>query len=664
MASTRELSDSAVLRTPTDGETLVVQNHLVQMLTFMLKSGLRFFPVQDGQLKQREKFIGEILQKNKMDLYYWGIGSLFLTTGSILWYLRPVGEEGYEIHWYIGGNDQDRRQYKAVYKLGGRELDYVVIRYSFKVQETGANQFNGTSTPGTGKERWIRLIVTAEQIIEQTFYRRPSLDIVGGTENREAPIGQPVVSINTLGFVPCVESANDPLLPGDGGHGEFDAITNQIETEDELRASMVSNAFLFNSQTLVTTKPKEQILEAMGSDSQRAPQTWAGAQGYHSFQDPGFGGSVPFVTRANHGRRVDRNERVARVIGQVRDGERIGYIQPQPLNSDIWRFAQEYREGLHQALGSIDPLSYRHTDWQSLRGLVGQVECTAKRKCTSLFTHGLAELLRMAIVVEERLFLLSYKNWMAVNVYGIAPEAVSQVIGQITDDMVMQHFYAQTQLPPGVQGIPPYGDRTVRWQWLGPLFEPDSREKQVATINARNLQEAGVGSIHALRELFPGRTDKEIKAMLTGVPLRYAQDVTNTLNQLVSLQQLLMTIPDTQTDPTGVVTLGQTSSLVPLIQQIMGNFYKQVNNEDLYDPNDPNTEPTSPRNFDVQFPVSSSTIPTLSPSTYDWSSAVPAAGRTVSGSAIDPGTLLSGLGWSGLPLPAPGGTLPLAPTTA
>lgn len=647
MATTQDLIDAAVLRTPTDGETLVVQNHLTQVLTFMLKSGIRVFPLQDGQLKQREKFIAEQLQRNRLELYLWGIASMFLTAGSLLWYLRPVGEDGYEIHWYVGGKDPERRQYRAVYEVGGRALDYVVIRYSFMSEERGG-VFTGTaSNNGNLKERWVRLIVSAEQIIEEQFYTKPSLDLTNPTGMQGAPIKR-TPTVNSLGFIPCAESVNDPLFPGDSGHGEFDAITNQVEVEDDLRSSMVDNAFLFNSQTLVTTKPKEQILESMGEQSYNSPpraKSWAGSQGYYSVASPGPGGLVPFVSRAGaiNGRRRGRQERIARIIGQVREDERIGYVSSNPLNADIWRFAQEYREALHQSLGSIDPLSYRYTDWQSLRGLVGQVECTAKRKCLSLFTYGLCEILRMAIVVEERMFLTTYKNWMAVNVFGFPPEQAAQVAPQITDAQVMENFYSQSQLPPGVEGLPPYGDRTVRWQWLGPLFEPDSREKQVATINARNLQEAGVGSIHALRELFPGKTDKEIKAMLTGIPLRYAQDVSSTIGALIQLQQQLMQTPDPN-DPMGQTTLGMTASLVPLIQQLIGNFNRQINNEELYDPTDPNTEPLSPRNFNVEPPIAVGSIPILGPTDADWNSQLPNVSGTVSSGPLDPATFLAGLG--------------------
>lgn len=651
MASTAELVSASINRVPSDGETLVVRNHLTQVLTFMLKSGLRFFPLQDGPLKLREKFINQILAQNKLELYLWGVAELFLGTGSILWYLRPVGKDGYETKWYTGGRTADDRQYKAVFKPGGRELDYVVIRYSYEAETQfpyGNNTMGAPIGPNGSQTRWVRLIINEFQIIEEYFATKPGLDL-HKPQQMQAPINR-LVTVNSLGFIPCVESPNDPLHPGDSGHGEFDSISNQIEIEDELRASMTDNAFEFNNSTLVTTRSQEQVMDQMRNlDAGIAPrhqQGWAQQQGFYSISNPTATEAVPFVRSAPFSgtRRARRNRRVASVIGNVREDERFGYVSPDPLNADIWRFAQEYREGIHQALGSIDPLSYRYTDWQSLRGLVGQVECTAKRKNLSLFTYGLCEILRMAIYVEEQLFLQSYKMVLSP-ILKKKPEA-------ITDEEVMQDFYSQEYTRPGVQGLPPYGDRTVRWQWLGPLFEPDSREKQVATINARNLQEAGVGSIHALRELFPGKTDKEIKAMLTGIPLRYANDVANSITMLLQVQQQLMMTPD-PANPT--MPMGATVSLAPLIQQMITNFYQQVSNEELYDPSDPNSEPISNRNF-LNGPAngfSPSSIPILPGSTPDFVSAIPISG-TVSGGPIPYANLLPGGGGTAQLRPSPG----------
>ena len=76
------------------------------------------------------------------------------------------------------------------------------------------------------------------------------------------------------------------------------------------------------------------------------------------------------------------------------------------------------------------------------------------------------------------------------------------------------------EMPPGVTGLVPDGSTRVNWRWTGEVFEESSDDILQNSIVVRNLQEAGVGSIEALKYLFPNKTDEERASMLSGYPIQ------------------------------------------------------------------------------------------------------------------------------------------------
>ena len=76
------------------------------------------------------------------------------------------------------------------------------------------------------------------------------------------------------------------------------------------------------------------------------------------------------------------------------------------------------------------------------------------------------------------------------------------------------------EIPDGVVGLAPDGDRTVLWRWMGPVYEDTAQDKLNQSIFTRNLQELGVDSIEALKYLFPSKTDDEIAGMLSGLSIQ------------------------------------------------------------------------------------------------------------------------------------------------
>jgi len=599
------------------GETLVVASHTQQMLQWIIRQGLRFYPKQDDPQGSRQKKIDEILDYNRLDLYLDGIVSLFLCRGSVLWYLRPTGAEPYEIYWYQGGDVNDpSTEYRAYYQPGGRFLQEVVIRYSY---EDFSNPGMGQAiyANASGYTRWVRLSITANQIIEERHTTLPTLmpeamkgqwttgggmDVSSGGYY-SAPLSRKVVQ-NTLGFIPCVESPNLPMRPGDRGHGEFDWLRNAIEAEDAMRSAMLDNVFLMGNPSLVTTRPKQQVLEAM-DDGGGGRNHWSSQKGYESYNLGSTRRMDPFnrdsrYTGAGSGNLSwgNRKQRIARIIGNVLPEERFGYIFPDPINGDQWRFTQEYREGIHEALGGIDPLGGRSgMTFGEIKSLHGKVAATASKKCKSLWDYGLTKLLEMVVFIEEQLFLSSYKNYLISDENKDAKSRKEyryqlEEFGSISDDAVLDHLMNVNEMmvPPGVTGLVPYGDRTVCWKWKGGVFEDSPRDRLDLSIGVRNYQELGVGSLQSMEFLFPEKEPNEIKAMLSGVPFRFIQSVSSSIGTLLQLQQQMMQVPD-PANPSVPLAARPELDLTPLMQQIRNSLEKEISYGAEFIPSTPISSP-------------------------------------------------------------------------
>ena len=103
------------------------------------------------------------------------------------------------------------------------------------------------------------------------------------------------------------------------------------------------------------------------------------------------------------------------------------------------------------------------------------------------------------------------------------------------------------EMPQGVTGLIPDGSTKVDWRWMGQVFEDSADEILQNSIVVRNLQEAGVGSIEALKYLFPNKTDEERAAMMSGFPFRVVQQTQQAINSFVGMLGNLYQLPHPQT---------------------------------------------------------------------------------------------------------------------
>jgi hypothetical protein len=81
---------------------------------------------------------------------------------------------------------------------------------------------------------------------------------------------------------------------------------------------------------------------------------------------------------------------------------------------------------------------------------------------------------------------------------------------------------------------------------MGEVFEESTEDLLNNSIVVRNLQELGVDSIEALKYLFPGKTDEERAAMLSGFPFRMVQQTQSSINSFISLLGQFYQLPHPQ----------------------------------------------------------------------------------------------------------------------
>lgn len=555
------------------------------MQMWTIRKGLEFYPEQDTPDKHRLKLIEQITDFNRLDLYYNAIVKDFLTSGGILWHLKHTDTGEYQILWY------DKNHYRLFRGADGLSVSRVVVIYPYEDP-----QF--TYLESTTKERWVKLQITADWIRAERFMYKPSLD--DRYEQHLAPFDFQVYE-NPLGIIPCVESPNNPDKPGDSGCSEFEPVTNQIGAEDSIRCAMLQNLSVFGNPTLITSLPKERVYEQYGDlEGNRIAglqYSWAAQQGYQSATTmasgrAGMPGGFLAKNKYGVGGWASQPGHVVRIVGNVKANDRFAYLQVEPISTDQWTFAKEYKEGIHEALGGIDPLGSFAT-FGELKSLHGKVAATAQTKSLSLWTHGLCKVFELAIWIEEQIYQSAAGQLLLKS---FKPE-------ELTIDLI-QRFY-EAGAAPKLPGIPPYGNRTVQWRHKGPVFEDSPDDKLQLSIVCRNLQELGVGSLEAMRYLFPDKTEAEIKALLTGVPFRYIQQTISSLSGLLQLQQQLFQVPDPQ-NPS--LPLANRFDVSPLLAYTLNNLMREISYGAEYEPSSsssPTVSSAAPTGFGD--PISNST---------------------------------------------------------
>jgi len=410
----------------------------------------------------------------------------------------------------------------------------------------------------SGKKKYIRLKVYKDRIEQTVSNEKIEFDNESGISTSTMPGATETLS-NSLGFIPAVEIFNYMDCTGEAtGNGEFSWLAHQILFHDELVRNIRKNMKFFGNPTLVSSRPKHDLIEA-GDESSFRP-TISSQAGFAALGQPStrvgqpFGGASP----------IDGQIKVPRVIANLEPTDRVSYMTPDSVSGDQNMYVKQYRSEIRLALGGVDDIDIGTASTAyEIKTLYGRVAATAEKKCRAMFTYGICKLFSMMIDHEEYLFYQSFANAMGIiepvppleEEFGGDMEAYEAANEEYK--MLYEKFLAERndaisatletgEIPPGVVGLIPDGSTRVAWRWTGEVFEDSTEDILNNSIVVRNLQELGVDSIEALKYLFPGKTDEERAAMLSGYPFRMVQQTQQSLNSFIGLLGQLYQLPHPQ----------------------------------------------------------------------------------------------------------------------
>lgn len=468
----------------TPPSTLLTELHDVQILTFMEGQGIEFYPFSDIG-SARKAFIDDLVERNKLDLRLRLCAHWMMKTGGVLLYLRPTGRS-YDVRYY------DRDAYRC-YRDADGDLQEVAIRYSYpkRSQQSNINystSYNQLQSLGNlpnmlGSEAWVKIRLTKDTFERWDYTEKPDWD------DNKIP---DVTADNSLGFIPCVESLNYNNK-GEAGKPEYVDLREEIEDLASLEAGVRENITELCNNVLITSLREEQLFDNTSPNKNSV----AHASGYRSASE--------LISPANSSTKKRQIKRVIGGFDRGSDGEAgdfISQVQISPLPPNQIAYVDDLSRRLRKALGGRDEREVTYTATE-VRSQLGEVLATAAMKEKALFKYGFCALLEMAILAEENLFL-----------------ATTGKLGLST---------AQYNL-----------NRKIKYR-KGPIFAQGSREKLDNSIIGRNNARAGVSQLESLKEIFPEKSEEEIKAMLRGgFPTEYLRDLMSTI-------QLAQNITDPKT---------------------------------------------------------------------------------------------------------------------
>ncbi len=545
-------------------DTMLVNAHLAQMKMFGIRQGVEFFPDQDNFGTQRFDFIQQVIKFNKLDARLDSIWDRFLAYGKGLFYIRPT-KKTYRIYWF------DKDSYRTYYSPEG-DLEEVIIIYPYKVKSSRGFQGIGLNTD----KRYMRLRITATEIEE--FHSEQEITFDQDNVNF-ATFDKKTVE-NTMEFIPCVEVFNNPDAFGTEGAGEFEWLANQIIAHDEMVKNIRANLSFFGNPTLLSSRPKQDITESGDLDSAQRPSisSQSGFQSEFELSSSTYKQDPLTRQRAGFTGRPGGGLRVPRVIANLEPSDRVSFITPNAVSTDQARYSEQLRSEIRLALGGIDDLSITNVTATEIKSAYGRVSATAKKKCLQLYTYGVCKCLELIVFQEEQIFRKSLAYASGIR-YPDLPEDPNDPKAQEKYTKQKAKYEEKLQaavdlavetqdIPDGVLGLAPDGDRTVLWRWMGPVYEDTSQDKMNQSIFTRNLQELGVDSIEALKYLFPSKTDDEIAGMLSGFPFRMVGEVQRAYSSFIDLINQEMRTPHPQ-QPNLPMAADPRLDLTPLLYRTL-----------------------------------------------------------------------------------------------
>lgn len=564
---------SAVERDGRKGSmSTIVAVDLQQKIEFSVRGGnIEFFPGQDDDNETRRKLISKIFASNQLSQRLTYCMSLFLTCGEILWLILPKEDGTYLIDFFHGGATDPSPEYKISYAPGGRNIAQAIITYPYKNQ----------GIDGYETERWVKLKITSDLIEQSDLAHKPDIKrgnletIASDSTSKTIKYPNPFAP-----SIPAIVCPNNAKRSGQQGTSDYHWLKNQLENHEQMVEQIAGNLEYFGNPTLVTTRSGAEVTEAIAQT--RGTATWASQNGFTD----GWGDGYSSSTRVNNGNgHSSDRRRVGKVIGGVSEGERFGYIAPDPVTGDLNLFQRQQRELIHYALGGLDPLgiSSGATAFE-IKTLYGRVENTADLKADGLYTHGLALVFEQIIFFEEKkfkeeLFEIFVELGLAEKYQIQSPENITDEIAQAAYRMAME---GQVKLPRMPKGLVPLGDRQVFWRYNRPVFKNSTRELLDLSIASRNAREDGLSQEYCMRLQHPEMTDKEIAKIVSGFSPRVVESASSAIGILAQLYQQFMSFPDPQNPK---MPWGIRLGIAELLEQAMYTLNKELSyGQPEYDP--------------------------------------------------------------------------------
>ena len=176
-------------------------------------------------------------------------------------------------------------------------------------------------------------------------------------------------------------------------------MANHIVAHDDLVRNMKKNLQFFGNPTLLSSRPKTDLMEPGNSESGPQRPSIAANSGFTSMASM----SRSTFKQDPISRGLDGQMRVPRVIANLEPNDRVGYIVPDAISGDQNAFVRQFREEILTSLGGVDELSISAgvtaTEYKSL---FGRVAATSKKKANSIYTHGICRCLELIIYQEEQ----------------------------------------------------------------------------------------------------------------------------------------------------------------------------------------------------------------------------------------------------------------------
>ena len=528
-------------------ETMIVSSHLAQMRLFIIRRGIEFFCEQDNY-SGRKDFLKKVYDENMLEMKLGSIVDYFLCDGQGLFYFRPSGET-YQLLYF------PKDSYRC-YRDQNGDIEHVELVYSFAVKEPNIMDAYAVPNARGGRKKYIKMEVYKDRIEQTISNEKMEFDDVGANMQMQRP-GKTETLTNSLGFIPAVEVFNHLDCTGEStGSGEFDWMANQILYHDELVRNVRKNMKFFGNPTLVSSRPRHDILESGDEGSMRP--TISSQAGFYAMDRPSTRTSQPGFSQG-----VDGMLKVPRVVANLEPTDRVSYLTPDAVSGDQNLYVKQYRSEIRLALGGVDDLDFNMaSSAYEMKSLYGRCAATAEKKAKALFEYGLCKLFALMIQHEEFIFEESFTAAVGLKKPDTPlqeefedPAEFEKALEKYQGDVerfnkkkqkMLSASIESGEIPQGVTGLIPDGSTKVDWRWTGEIFEEDSQGILNNSIVVRNLQELGVDSVEALKYLFPAKTDEERAAMLTGFPFRMVQQSQQAFNNFVGMIGQLYQLPHPQ----------------------------------------------------------------------------------------------------------------------